>query len=611
MSFPIWRPSFRYVLQSLQLVLDVLQRGDLRLRLGEVEPACVVRVELVYHGSLGVALGEVLVVVQAAVVSRDAVEVAHVLCLRALLLGQECLVHLLPVPDAYHPDVLLPAAEELAHRLGLCLYGAGRGLLHEDVAVLPVLEREQYKVHRLLKAHDEARHPRLGHRYGMAATDLLYPQGDHAAARAHHIAVPRAADLRVARVTALCHRNLLLDRLGDAHRVDRVRRLVRRQADHALHAVLDGCRQNIVRAYHIRLHRLHREELAARDLLQRRRVEDVVCPGHRAPAALQAPHVPDVELDLVRDIRVLRLVLVPHVVLLLLVPREDPDLRYVGPQKTVQDCVPKTAGTAGDHQCLSCKNAHVCMFLILLSFVVSCLYQPCFSRSPSVPPEDVPRVDLTFHIVEARVVAVRDDRLALPLEFREVVDDLTPEESAPILESWLVDYDFCAFCLDALHDALYAALTEVVAARLHRKTVYTYDAFLLFLGIEVPLVIVVIVPSHMQHPVRDEVLPRTVGIDYCLDQVLRDVVVVRQQLLRVLRKAVAPVTERRVVVVAPDPRVEAHPLDDGLRVEALHLRVGVQLVEVAHPQGKIGVREKLHRLRLSRAHVQHGDIPLE
>ena len=257
------------------------------------------------------------------------------------------------MPDAYHPDVLLPAAEELAHGLGLCLYGAGRGLLHEDVSVLAVLEREQHKVHGLLEAHDEARHPRLGHRHRMPAPDLLYPQGDHAAPRAHHVAVPRAADLRVARVTALRYRDLLLDGLRDAHGVDRVRGLVRRQADDAPHSVLDRRRQDVVGAYHVGLHCLHREELAARDLLQCGRVEDVVRPGHRAAAALEATHVPDVELDLVRDVRVLRLVLVTHVVLLLLVPREDPYLRDVRPQEPLQHRVTEAPRPPCDHQGLA------------------------------------------------------------------------------------------------------------------------------------------------------------------------------------------------------------------------------------------------------------------
>ena len=60
----------------------------------------------------------------------------------------------------------------------------------------------------------------------------------------------------------------------------------------------------------------------------------------------------------------------------------------------------------------------------------------------------------------------------------------------------------------------------------------------------------------------DEVLARRVRLDDGADQVLRDVAVVRLQLLGVLRQAVAAVPEARVVVVLADPRVEADALDD-------------------------------------------------
>ena len=354
------------ILHAVQFVLDVLQGGDLGFSLLEVEAAGVVGVELIYGDLSGVAVLKVLVVVEVAVVRRDAVEVAHVFSLGALLLGEEGLVHLLPVADADDPDVLLPAAEEFTHGLRLRAYGAGRGFLDEDVTVLPVLEREQHQIHGLLEAHDEPRHLRLGKRYRQAVADLVDPQGYHTAARAHDIAVTGAADFRAATVAALRHRHLLLDRLGDAHRVDRVRRLVGGQADDAADTVLDGCRQHVVRADHIGLNRLHREELAARHLLQRRRVEDVVHSRHRAAAALQAPHVSDVELYLVRVLRHTCLVLVAHVVLLLLVPGEDADLRYVCLEEAVEDSIAETARPAGNHKGLTRENAHR-MYVFVIS----------------------------------------------------------------------------------------------------------------------------------------------------------------------------------------------------------------------------------------------------
>ena len=50
--------------------------------------------------------------------------------------------------------------------------------------------------------------------------------------------------------------------------------------------------------------------------------------------------------------------LVAHIVLLLLVPGEDPDLPDVRIQETVQNGVAEGPGAAGDHQNFIRKNAH-------------------------------------------------------------------------------------------------------------------------------------------------------------------------------------------------------------------------------------------------------------
>ena len=114
-----------------------------------------------------------------------------------------------------------------------------------------------------------------------------------------------------------------------------------------------------------------------------------------------------------------------------------------------------------------------------------------------------------------------------------------------------------------------------------------------------------------QHLVGDEILARAVALNNGRHHLLGHVGVVGQQLLGVLGQAVAAVAERRIVVMHPDARVEADALDDGTRVEALDLGVGVELVEVAHPQCQIGVGEQLDRLRLLRAHVESRDILLD
>ena len=222
--------------------------------------------------------------------------------------------------------------------------------------------------------------------------------------------------------------------------------------------------------------------------------------------------------------------------------------------------------------------------------------------------EDVAGVDLGPHVVQAGVVAVGDDGLRAPLELREVVDHNAPEERAAVLQSRLVDDQRRALGPDALHHALDAALTEVVAAGLHRQTVHADDG--LVLPRRVPLPVVLVRSGHPEHLTGDEVLPRAVALHDGRHHVLRYVLIVREQLLGVLGEAIAAVPERRVVVVSADARVQAHAPDDGRGVEPLDLRVGVQLVEVAHPEREVCVREQLDRLGLLKPHVKRRDVLL-
>ena len=85
--------------------------------------------------------------------------------------------------------------------------------------------------------------------------------------------------------------------------------------------------------------------------------------------------------------------------------------------------------------------------------------------------EDVAGVDLVLHVVEARVIPIRDDGLALGLEFGEVVDHQASEESGAVVEGGFVDNHLGAFGFDAFHHALDGTLAEVVAVALHRQAV--------------------------------------------------------------------------------------------------------------------------------------------
>lgn len=81
---------------------------------------------------------------------------------------------------------------------------------------------------------------------------------------------------------------------------------------------------------------------------------------------------------------------------------------------------------------------------------------------PLIPIEQVSSVYLVLDVVEAAVITVGNDCLALILERIKVVDDFAAEERFAVLESWFIDDDFGTLCLDAFHDALDGTLAEVV-----------------------------------------------------------------------------------------------------------------------------------------------------
>ena len=195
-----------------------------------------------------------------------------------------------------------------------------------------------------------------------------------------------------------------------------------------------------------------------------------------------------------------------------------------------------------------------------------------------VPAEQIPRIHLLLHVAQhIRIEAVGQDNVALALKALEVVYDFGAEELGTVLQRGLVDDNGNALGLNALHNALDGGGAEVVGVALHRKPV---DAD----GLRVA----------RDDRIHDKVLAGGVALNDGFDQVLRHILVVGQQLLGVFGQAVAAVAEAGVVVVGADARVHAHAVDDLLRVEALHLRVGVQLVKVGDAHVQVGVGEELN-----------------
>lgn len=208
-------------------------------------------------------------------------------------------------------------------------------------------------------------------------------------------------------------------------------------------------------------------------------------------------------------------------------------------------------------------------------------------------------------VIQAGIVPVGEDGGTLGLEFFEVVNYEAAEEGGAVFEGRFVDDDGGAFRLYPLHDALYAALTEVVGVGFHRESVdsdcrrsrrFPLSVFHDVGGVVVP-------SCHAEHLVGDEVLTGAVALDDCCHHVLGHVLVVGEELFCVFGEAVTAVAERGIVVMGADARVEPYAFDDCLRIESFYLGICVEFVEIADAQGKIGVGEELDCLCLLHAHV--------
>ena len=63
--------------------------------------------------------------------------------------------------------------------------------------------------------------------------------------------------------------------------------------------------------------------------------------------------------------------------------------------------------------------------------------------------------------------------------------------------------------------------------------------------------------------------------------------------------------------MAADARVKTYAVNDLLRVQALALRVGIQLIEIGNAQRQIGVGEQLDGLGLGKAHEERINVLLD
>ena len=358
----------------LELFLDVGKSEELLLDLFHGEKGCIGGVELSKGGTGAIAIGEVLVVVEVTVVGRDPVEVAQVDGMGTLLIGEQSLVHLLTVPDADGLDLVV-GLEELPDRLGEVADGGGRCLLHQYVTGMGMLVGVEHQIHRLVEGHDEAGHGGVGHCQWLARLDLLHKERDDRTAGCEHVAIPGATDegLVLTDRTGLGYEHLLHHRLAHSHGVDGIGCFVGGEANYFSHPCIDAGGEYVVGADDVGLHRLHGEELAGGDLLQRSCTEDVVNAVEGITDTAVIAYITDVVLDLVI------MVVMAHVILFLLITAEDPNLGDVGSEKPLKHRVAKGTGATGDEDgfvfehnwsSLLCKMIHDDLVGMINSIVV-------------------------------------------------------------------------------------------------------------------------------------------------------------------------------------------------------------------------------------------------
>ena len=73
-------------------------------------------------------------------------------------------------------DGVLGLAQHAQDGFGQHADGGGRGLLHKDVAIAPVLEGVEHQLDRVVQRHHEPRHGRVGDGDGVAGTHLVHKE---------------------------------------------------------------------------------------------------------------------------------------------------------------------------------------------------------------------------------------------------------------------------------------------------------------------------------------------------------------------------------------------------------------------------------------------------
>jgi len=100
-----------------------------------------------------------------------------------------------------------------------------------------------------------------------------------------------------------------------------------------------------------------------------------------------------------------------------------------------------------------------------------------------VSPQNIPSINFLFHILQAFVIAIRYNSMALLFESIKAIHYPAAKECGSVLQRRFINNHLGTLCLDALHDTLNGTLTEVIRVGLHGEAIHAYYTSMLTVSI--------------------------------------------------------------------------------------------------------------------------------
>ena len=189
-----------------------------------------------------------------------------------------------------------------------------------------------HQIHGIIQSHHKTSHIWIRDSDRLTIHHLLYPQRDHRATARHNVTITGTANSSLcvlSQSTTLSNSNLLHHRFRDPHGVDRIGSLIGRKHHHIFHTMSDSGKQHVICTLHVRTHSLHREEFTTRNLLKGSGREHIIHTSHSEIHRFTLANITNIKFHLMSYLRTLCLQEMTHIILFLLISREDTNLLNV------------------------------------------------------------------------------------------------------------------------------------------------------------------------------------------------------------------------------------------------------------------------------------------